>query len=239
MGCTVCSTDDDDDDDEAWYQRRVQLGVILLLVACVATAGLLLSVDIMYDWQSRRDFAVQPPIMSAARVIPQLFDVNDTRVSVSAVRVSEDTDFRLGYCREYPNDGLGEMRALFQMDVAPGGLPDDGLVMRFEIPMIESTIHEAATLRRCPHPRCGYDSYDDGIGVGGDFYNTAAVFLTSAQVVLDRTTVLPFPVVCGCSGETPARFSCTMSTAHEVHAEIRALKGGIAVTVHFMYETDI
>lgn len=227
---------DDVDDDEACYQQRVPLGVILAGLAVLSVAALMLGTDVMYDWQARREFAVQQPIMSAARIIPQLFDVNGTRVSVSAVRVSEDSDFRLGYCKEYPNDGLGEMRALVQMDVAPGGLPEHGLVMRFEIPMIENTIHEAETLRRCPHPRCGYEAYGDGIGAGSEFYNAAAVFLTDSNVIHSRSTALPFPVVCGCSDESPARFSCTMSTLGVAPDAVRSIKGGIAVVVHFMYE---
>lgn len=191
------------------------------------------------DWETKRSIVAQSPILSAARVIPQLFDMNGTRVSVSAIRVNDDSDFRQGYCKEYLNDGIGEMDALIQMDVSPGGLPVGGVELRFEAPMIESTMHEAATLRRCPHPTCGFDDYTEGIGVGGDFYNAKGVFLTSAQVILGRNTELPFPVVCGCSMESPPRFSCTMSTAELDKDELHAINGGIAIVLHFMYPSTV
>ncbi len=214
-----------------WYQAPIQLGVILVLLSIGTVAALGMSID----WETKRAVVAQAPIMSAARVIPQLFDANGTRVSASSVRVNEDSDFRLAYCKEYLNDGLGELKALIQLDVAPGGLPEHWIEMRFEDPMIESTMHEAALLRRCPHPSCGYDDYMEGIGVGGEFYDANAVFLTTSQVTVDRNTELPFPISCGCSIENPPRFSCTMATAELHKSELKDIFGGIAIVLHFTY----
>jgi hypothetical protein len=228
----MCRGDGGEFGDEAWYQDRTCLGAILLflsvgIVIAITIGGIALEDEIEIRSQD------PDPIFSRARIIPQLFDMNSTRIPSSDIRISEDSDFRIGYCREFPNDGLGEIRALVQMDVAPGGFPMGGVEMRFDIPLIEDTIKESSTLRRCPHPQCSIYDYRTGIGAGGSFYNTYAAFWTLSEITVEREWKLSYPVSCGCSGEMPVRFSCIVTTAGMDSGEYIA--GGVSLSFQFMY----
>lgn len=226
----MCSCDEFDDDHPI-HNPKVIGGVVFITFAVILTTFVIVIVDHneLQDYEKSNGDA---PIHSKARIIPQLFNGNASRVSSSDIRVNEDTDFRIGYCRENPNDGLGDIMALIQMDVAPGGFPPGGLEFRFDVPMIESTIQESSVLRRCPRPKCSVYDYRDGIGTGREFYNTYATFLANSQITQSRSKVLPYPISCGCSGEDPIRFSCTMVTPP--HADT-TIYGGVAISLHFVY----
>ena len=68
--CSACSPDDIDDDD-AWYQSRIGLGIVLFLLTCGTVSALVVASDVMYEWREHREFVVQQPVYSGARVIPQ------------------------------------------------------------------------------------------------------------------------------------------------------------------------
>ena len=147
----MCKTDEFG--DETCFQDSRIIGTIVTLVIASCIISGTLSVLTYVELNDYKSQVGEDSIFSKARIIPQLFDVNSTRIPTSDIRVNEDADFRIGYCKEYPTDGLGEIRALIQMDIAPGGFPPKGLEFRFDIPMIESTIQESSILRRCPHPQ--------------------------------------------------------------------------------------
>lgn len=226
----MCSCDEYDDDHPIHNPKVIGFAIVVASAFIITTF-----VIAVVDFNKIQDYEESygdVPIHSKARIIPQLFDGNASRVSSSDIRVNDDPDFRIGYCRENPNDGMGEIMALVQMDVAPGGFPPGGLEFRFDVPMIESTIQESSVLRRCPRPKCSVYNYRDGIGTGREFYNTFAVFLTNSQITQSRTKILPYPISCGCSGEDPIRFSCTIVVPPNVDSTIY---GGIAISLHFVY----
>lgn len=233
-----------DEFGEAWFQERTCLG-FLLSIAFIgvgfAIAMSIVSIVVVYQDTETINSIPATSRLSPARIIPQMYDMNNTRLGVGQVRVQEDADFRMGLCREFAWDGVGEMLALVQMDISPGGLPPRGMEMRFEVPIVESTMKEASILRRCPSPKCSAYDYRTGIGPGGGQQNAYATFWTEADVSWNRRVALPYPVVCGCSGEDPVRFSCTISipTPPVTMAGNSTMHGGsMQVWLHFVYPID-
>ena len=230
-----------DDFEEAWFQGRQYLGLILISITCLAGAGVALGLYasvIVDDMTKTAEQAPPPTRQSLARIIPQLYAANSTRVSSSRIRVQEDYDYRVAYCREFPPDRFGEIEALVQLDVSPDGLPEGLLEMRFEVPLIESTLQQSNVVRRCPAPMCSSADYRQGIGAGAQFYNAYATFLTDSRVTWNRKLGVPYPAACGCSAESPARFSCSLwisAPPVAVPANASTPGGNMAVWFRFTY----
>lgn len=205
-----------DDFEDAWFQERRVLGFILVLLTSLVLVCTIFAVWSIIETKKLEDSMLPMSILSPARVIPQLFSSNSTRISASAMRVQEDSEFRSAFCIENPKSNLGKISAILQIDVSPGGLKPGSLEMSFEVPLIETSLQQSIVLRRCPAPACSHLNYIDGIGSNNAFYNMDTAFFTQSAVTWNRKETLPYPIVCGCSEEYPVRFSCTMNVSNNV-----------------------